>query len=169
MCISTYGSDNIIYMDEPDLKRMYRRGSGWARRGRKIYGRVKGGKNPRTNLIMGIRRKSRQGLAPILFHGSYETLTVLWWMKEHLLKTLTKPSVIVIHLHPVPPHAVDNAPFHPLAKIRALLQQHGHERLPLPKYSPDLKPIENTFGAMKTNWMNATHNTPIDDIVTSNC
>lgn len=60
--------------------------------------------------------KSRQWLAPILFDGSCEGTTVLWWIKEHLLKTLNKPGVIVM----------DNAPFHPKAGIRDLLEKHGH-------------------------------------------
>ncbi|MGH1399581.1 MAG: transposase [Alphaproteobacteria bacterium] len=132
---------------------------GWAERGRKIYSDVRGGKNPRTNLIMAQRRKSKQWLAPILFEGSCEGTTVLWWIKEHLLKALTKPSVIVM----------DNAPFHPCAKIKDLLETHGHKLLCLPKYSPDLNPIEQTFGAIKTNWKNATQDTPLDHIVTCNC
>jgi len=157
--IPEYGSDNIIYFDESGFEEDVRRDAGWAERGRKIYGDVRGGKNPRTNLIMAQRRKSKQWLAPILFEGSCEATTVLWWMKEHLLKALEKPSVIVM----------DNAPFHPKAKIRAMLEEQGHKLLCLPKYSPDLNPIEQTFAAMKTNWKNAQENNTIDTIVTSNC
>ena len=157
--IPVYGSDNIIYFDESGFEQDVRRDAGWAARGHKIYSDVRGGKNPRTNLIMAQRRKSRQWLAPILFEGSCEGTTVLWWIKENLLKTLAKPSVIVM----------DNAPFHPRAKIRDLLEKHGHKLLCLPKYSPDLNPIEQTFAAMKTNWKNAQNNISLDTIVTSNC
>jgi transposase len=136
-----------------------RRDSGWAERGTRIYSDVKGGKNPRTNLIMAQRRKTRQWLAPILFKGSCEGTTVLWWIENHLLRSLTRPSAVVM----------DNAPFHPKAKIRALLEEKGHALLCLPKYSPDLNPIEQTFAAMKTNWKNAHQNIPLDTIVTSNC
>ena len=157
--IPEYGSDNIVYFDESGFEQDVRRDSGWALRGVKIYGDVRGGKNPRTNLIMAQRRKSKQWLTPILFEGSCEGMTVLWWIKKYLLKTLTKPSVIVM----------DNAPFHPKAKIRAMLEEHGHKLLCLPKYSPDFNPIEQSFGAMKTNWKNAQQNTTLDTIVTSNC
>lgn len=157
--IAVYGSDNVIYFDESGFEAEVRRDAGWAERGHKLYGEVRGGKNPRSNLIMAQRRKSRQWLAPILFEGSCEAMTVLWWVKEHLLKTLTKPSVIVM----------DNAPFHPRAKIRDLLEKRGHKLLCLPKYSPDLNPIEQTFAAMKTNWKNALDNMTLDKIVTSNC
>lgn len=157
--IPEYGSDNIIYFDETGFEGDVRRDAGWAERGRKIYGDVKGGRNKRTNLIMAQRRKSKQWLAPILFEGSCEANTVLWWMKDYLLQELTKPSVIVM----------DNAPFHAKRKIREMLAEYGHKLLCLPKYSPDLNPIENTFAAIKINWKNAQHNTSIDSIVTSNC
>lgn len=159
LIIPVYGSDNIIYQDESGFEDDVRRISGWAERGRKIYADVRGGKNPRTNLIMAMRRKSKQWLAPILFEGSCEGATVLQWLEKYLLPALTKPSVIVM----------DNAPFHPKAKIKALLEKQGHKILWLPKYSPDLNPIEQAFAAMKTNWRNAQPNIPLDTIVTSNC
>ena len=157
--IPEYGSDNIIYFDESGFEEDVWRDAGWAMRGTKIFCDVRGGLNPRTNLIMAQRRKSKQWLAPILFEGSCEGTTVLWWMKEHLLQCLTKPSVIVM----------DNAPFHPVKKIRALLEEHGHTLLCLPKYSPDLNPIEQTFGTIKTNWKNKANHINLDTIVTSNC
>ena len=157
--IPEYGSDNIIYFDESGFEKDVKRDAGWAERGRKIYQDVRGKLNPRTNLIMAQRRKSKQWLAPILFEGSCESMTVLWWIKGHLLPCLTQPSIIVM----------DNAPFHPKGKIRALLEESGHTLLPLPEYSPDLNPIENTFSALKTNWKNALPNTTLDSLVTSNC
>jgi len=157
--IIKHGSDNIIYFDESGFETDVKRDAGWAERGRKIYQDVRGKQNPRTNLIMAQRRKSKKWLAPILFEGSCESATVLWWMKEHLLPCLTHPSVIVM----------DNAPFHPKGKIRTLLEENGHTLLSLPEYSPDLNPIENTFSAMKTNWKNAQPDTTLDTIVTSNC
>jgi Transposase and inactivated derivatives len=157
--IPEYGSDNVIYFDESGFEEDVRRDAGWAERGTKIYADVRGGNNPRTNLIMARRRKSGQWLAPILFEGSCEGTTVLWWLKEHLLGALTKPSLIVM----------DNAPFHPRAKIKTLLEEYGHKLLCLPRYSPDLNPIEQTFGAMKTNGKNADEHTTLDSIVTSNC
>lgn len=159
LLIPVYGSDNIIYQDESGFEEDVCRTSGWAERGTKIYADVRGSKNPRTNLIMAQRRKSRKWLAPILFEGTCEGKTVLCWLEHYLLPVLKKPSVIVM----------DNAPFHPKTKIRQLLEKQGHKILWLPKYSPDLNPIEQTFSAMKTKWKNAHKNTTLDTIVTSNC
>ena len=52
---------------------------------------------------------------------------------------LTEPSLIIM----------DNAPFHNKNHIRDLLENKGHTLLPLPKYSPDLNPIEQSFAILK--------------------
>lgn len=83
-----------------------------------------------------------------------EALTVTWWVKEYLLGALQKPSIVIM----------DNAPVHAKSKIRDLLEEHGHKLLCLPKYSPDFNPIEQTFGAMKTNWKNAPNDMPLDKL-----
>ena len=136
--ISSYGSDNIVFFDETGFVDDVRRDSGWAPRGTKIHGNFPGKKQTRTNLIMA--QKGKEFLAPILFEGMCEAITVLWWMKNHLLKALKKPSVIIM----------DNAPIHPKGKIQELLKKHGHVLLCLPPYSPDFNPIEETFGAIDT-------------------
>lgn len=157
--IPVYGSDNVIYFDESGFEADVCRVSGWAEKGKKIYANVRGKRTKRTNLIMAQRRGSGQWLAPILFDGACHSITVLWWIKEYLLKVLKKPSLIIM----------DNAPFHPKAQIAELLEHHGHQLLCLPKYSPDFNPIENSFAAMKTNWINKLPNTTLDAIVTSKC
>ena len=103
-------------------------------------------------------QRGKEWLAPILFEGMCEAVTVVWWIKEHLLKALTKPSVIVM----------DNAPIHPKGKIRKLLEQHGHTLLCLPKYSPDLNPIEQSFAVLKKLWITADRNTKIDNLIMCN-
>jgi transposase len=45
-----------------------------------------------------------------------------------------------------------------------LLENAGHTLLCLPQYSPDLNPIEKTFGALKTNWKNAPNDMPLDKL-----
>ncbi|MCB9982835.1 MAG: transposase [Rhodospirillales bacterium] len=157
--LCAYGSDNIIYFDESGFEEDVRRDAGWAERGIKIYGDVRGGKNTRTNLIMAQRRKKQTMACADLVRRFVRRHNRLVVDQEHLLRTLTKPSVIVM----------DNAPFHPKAKIKAMLEEKGHKLLCLPKYSPDLNPIENTFGAIKTNWKNAEQKTTLDALVTCKC
>ena len=56
-----------------------------------------------------------------------------------LLKELPANQIIVM----------DNASIHKSIKTRELIEGSGHQLLFLPPYSPDLNPIEKTFGAIK--------------------
>ena len=44
---------------------------------------------------------------------------------------------------------MDNAPFHTSKKIRDIIENAGCELLFLPKYSPDLNPIEHWWQKVK--------------------
>ena len=44
---------------------------------------------------------------------------------------------------------MDNAGFHKKDEISKILNAAGHVLLPLPKYSPDFNPIEQSFGLLK--------------------
>jgi hypothetical protein len=98
--ISEYGSENIVYFDETGFEEDVRRDSGWAPRGKKIHASFPGKKQKRTNLLMAQRGK--EWLAPILFEGMCEALTVTWWVKNYLLKALENPSVVVMEKRPHP-------------------------------------------------------------------
>src|SRR5882724_6446852 len=107
------------------------------RRDRKCLAWVSGNNRKATNLIMAQRKK--EWLAPMLFTGSCHTGTVNQWLKHMLLPELTEPSVIVM----------DNARFHNKEQIRNILEKAGHAMLPLPRYSPDFNPIEQSFATIK--------------------
>lgn len=132
-----YGFDNIVYIDETGFKPHTHRPHGWAKRGQRIFGDVVGTKHKNTNLIMA--RRGREWLAPMLFEGACTMNTVNAWVEHALLRELDRPSVVVM----------DNAPVHNKNHIRTVLERHGHALLPLPPYSPDFNPIENTFGTLK--------------------
>ncbi len=135
--IKDYGSNNIVYVDETGFRPHTYRPHGWALRGKKIFGDVVGKKHKNTNLIMAQRNKD--WLAPMLFEGACTMNTVNAWIEQALLKELSKPSIVIM----------DNAPVHNKTWIKNTLEKHGHAFLPLPPYSPDFNPIEQTFGYMK--------------------
>jgi hypothetical protein len=135
--IKKYGSENIVYFDVSGFVSHKGRLSGWAKMGQKLYANVKGKREKRTNLLMAQRGK--EWLAPLVFTGSCTGKTVNIWLEKFLLKELQKPSIIIM----------DNAPVHNKKAIRSLLKKQGHALLPLPPYSPDFNPIEQSFGAMK--------------------
>ena len=153
--IPVYGADTVIYIDETGFWKHAYRPHGWALRGEKIYGDVSGNTRKNVNLIMAQRRK--QLLAPMLFEGSCDHLVVNSWLEETLMPHLQKPSVVIM----------DNASFHKKKEIAAILEKYGHAFLPLPSYSPDFNPIENSFGALKRKREFAPLETPIMDIIKS--
>lgn len=135
--IKSHGKDNIVYFDESGFEKHSYRPHGWAVRGKKVYGDVSGNNRKDVNLIMA--QRGRKWLAPVVFKGSCNTKLVNTWIKDFLLKELDRPSVIVM----------DNARFHKKSDIRAILEKAGHKMLPLPTYSPDFNPIEQSFALLK--------------------
>lgn len=135
--IKQYGSENVVYFDESGFEKEVERSHGWALKGKKIYGDFTGKRYKRTNLLMAQRGK--EWLAPMLFEGSCNANIVNVWLEKMLLKELDNPSIVIM----------DNAAFHQKAHIRKSLEKHGHILLPLPPYSPDFNPIEQTFGILK--------------------
>ena len=132
-----YGSRNIVYFDESGFKAESHRPHGWAKKGEKVYGDISGNNRKATNLIMA--QRGGEWLAPMLFPGSCDTITVDQWIETMLLPELDRPSVIVM----------DNARFHNKEHIAALLENTPHALLPLPRYSPDFNPIEQSFAIIK--------------------
>ena len=155
--IPIYGSTNVVYVDETGFRKHAHRPHGWAPRGQKIYGDVAGCNRKSVNLIMAQRRKEH--LAPMLFERSCDHLVVNTWLEQQLIPLLDKPSVVIM----------DNAPFHKKKEIAAILEKHGHAFLPLPPYSPDFNPIEQTFGVFKRRRNFAPQGTSIDKIILSDC
>jgi len=132
-----YGLDNIVYFDESAFAATCHRRHGWAPKGQKIFAEVQGKRAKKTTLIMGQRRGKY--LAPLLFQGCSEALTIEHWVENCLMPELKSPSVIVM----------DNAPVHRKKRIEEILSRDGHILLPLPPYSPDLSEIEPSFGTLK--------------------
>ncbi len=151
--IPLYGADNIVYMDETGFRKYAYRSHGRAPRGEKIYGDVSGCNRKNINLIMAQRRK--EYLAPMLFESSCDSLLVNTWLKECLIPLLKQPSIVIM----------DNAPFHKKKEIAAILEKHDHVLLPLPPYSPDMNPIEETFGGLKRRRDFAPPGTSLENII----
>ena len=77
--------------------------------------------------------------APCLFDGPINGVVFLAWVRQILVPTL-KPGEIVI---------MDNLGSHRGKAVRAAIRKTGAKLLFLPKYSPDLNPIEQVFAKLK--------------------
>jgi transposase len=148
-----YGSQNIVYFDESGFTSESYRPHGWARIGQKVFSLISGNNRKSTNLIMAQRGK--EWLAPMLFKGSCHTETVNQWIEHMLLPELTQPSVIVM----------DNARFHNKEQMQSILEKAGHTMLPLPRYSPDFNPIEQSFATIKKRRQFTQSGTPIEQLL----
>ena len=154
--IKKYGKENIVYFDESGFEESVVRRYGWSPKGKKIYGDIPGSKQQRTNLIMAQRR--REWLAPLTFDFSCCSEVVDAWIEKMLLPLLIKPSVIVM----------DNASFHKKDSIRQLIKDGGHLLLPLPPYSPDFNPIEESFAILKKRRIAVLPTQTIEEVIVSN-
>nr|CRH08295.1 Conserved protein of unknown function [Candidatus Magnetococcus massalia] len=115
-----------------------------------------GSKRKRPNLIMAQRR--REWLAPMPFERSCNAQVVIEWLRQMLLPMLTEPSVIVM----------DNASFHKKSEIADLLAEHGHVLFPLPPYSPDFNPIEESFAILKKRRFGGAQSLSVDELLSCN-
>ena len=75
----------------------------------------------------------------MLFPGTCNTATFNAWLVQELKPYLNAEAVVVI----------DNASFHKSKETERMVTETGAVLLFLPPYSPDLMPIEQTFGTLK--------------------
>lgn len=76
-----------------------------------------------------------------LIEGSVDQACIEAFITSSLLPKLGLGDILLI----------DNAPVHHMEKINKLLETVGALALPLPKYSPDLSPIEMMWSKIKEN------------------
>jgi len=130
----------------------------WATRGEKVHDKVTGNRFKRESLLLAQSGDYQKFYAPYIFDGTCNTELFNAWLKQMLLKELPSNQVIIM----------DNASIHKNKRTRDLIERAGHILLYLPPYSPDLNPIEKTFGLIKR-WLSAAiKETTLSDIILSN-
>lgn len=123
---------------------------GWGPKGKRLRGTAPQGRW-RTLTFIGALRCD--GLtAPCVFDGPINGLCFRAYVDQILLPTL-KPGDIVI---------ADNLGSHKSKAVRQTIRQAGARLWFLPKYSPDLNPIEQAFAKIK-HWMRLAQRRSIDD------
>ena len=111
---------------------------GWAPRGRRLIDKVPHG-HWKTSTFLAALRCDRVE-APCLFDGPINGERFLAYVTKFLVPTL-KPDDIVV---------ADNLGSHKGKAVRKAIRAAGARLLFLPKYSPDLNPIEQVFAKLKT-------------------
>lgn len=127
----------MIYLDESSINQSVSRDYGYALRGKKIVGKVKGKRTKKLNIIAGLYRKEM--IAPFTYEGNMDTLLFNDYLAKILLPTLEKGNIIIM----------DNASYHKSKETREIIEEKGCQLIYLPPYSPDLNKIENYWAIIK--------------------
>jgi putative transposase len=128
----------LVFIDETWTKTNMTRLHGWAPRGRRLVAKVPHGHWKTSTFLAALRNDRIE--APCLFDGPINGERFLAYVEQFLVPTL-KPNDIVV---------VDNLGSHKGKAVRAAIKDAGAHLLFLPKYSPDLNPIEQVFAKLKT-------------------
>jgi transposase len=110
---------------------------GWAPRGRRLIAKVPHG-HWKTATFLAALRNDRID-APCLFDGPINGERFLAYVEQFLVPTLKHDDIVVL----------DNLGSHKGKAVRNAIRAAGARLLFLPKYSPDLNPIEQVFAKLK--------------------
>jgi transposase len=132
--------DRLVFIDETWAKTNMAPLRGWAPRGERLEAKVPHGHWKTSTFIAALR--SDRVEAPWLLDGPINGESFLLYVEQVLVPTL-KPSDIVI---------MDNLGSHKSKAVRTAIRAVGAKLLFLPKYSPDLNPIEQLFSKIK-HWL----------------
>jgi len=110
---------------------------GWAPRGERLVDKVPQGKWKTATFLAALRNDRIE--APCVFDGPINGERFRAYVQQFLIPTL-KPNDIVV---------LDNVGSHKVKAVRKAVKAAGARLLFLPKYSPDLNPIEQVFAKIK--------------------
>jgi transposase len=126
-----------VFIDETWTKTNMAPLRGWARRGERLIGKVPHRCWKTMTFVAALRHDGIT--APWLLEGAIDGESFRTYVERVLVPTL-HPGEIVL---------MDNLGSHKGKAIRALIRAAGAKLLFLPKYSPDLNPIEQVFAKLK--------------------
>lgn len=137
-----------MFIDETWTKTNMTRLYGWAPRGERLVAKVPQGKWKTATFLAALRNDRIE--APCVFDGPINGERFLAYVEQFLVPTL-KPNDIVV---------LDNLSSHKGKAVRNAIKAAGGRLLFLPKYSPDLNPIEQVFAKLKGFLRKAAPRTP---------
>ena len=128
---------HLVFLDETWAKDNMTRLRGRSRRGQRLIGKVPMGRWQTTTFLAALRIDRMT--APMVLDGPIDGEWFLAYVEQVLCPTLRVGEIVII----------DNLGSHRSDKIRQAIEAQGATLLYLPKYSPDLNPIENAFAKLK--------------------
>lgn len=128
---------HLAFIDETSLKTNMIKQTGWAPRGQRLIDHVPFGHWNTQTFIAALRHDRLD--APWVIKGAIDRIMFDKYIETQLAPTLERGDVVIL----------DNLPAHKSAAAQDMLKAQGNWLLFLPKYSPDLNPIEMAFSKLK--------------------
>ena len=111
---------------------------GWAPRGHRLPAKVPHGRWKTTTFLAALRHD--RIVAPWLVEGPIDGESFRTYVEKVLVPTLHQGDIVIL----------DNLGSHKSKAVRTLIRAAGAKLFFLPKYSPDLNPIEQVFASSNT-------------------
>lgn len=127
----------LVFIDETWAKTNMTRRHGRCRRGTRLIAKVPHGRWRTLTFLAALRCDRIE--APCVIDGPIDGRSFLAYVEQALVPKL-RPADIVI---------MDNLGSHKSQAVRAAIRRAGAKLIFLPKYSPDLNPIEQAFAKLK--------------------
>jgi transposase len=127
----------LVFIDETWTKTNMAPLRGWAPKGKRLKAKVPYGHWNTMTFVAALRHDRIE--APWLLDGPIDGDSFLVYVEQELVPTLKPDDVVVM----------DNLGSHKSKAVRQAIRSVGAKLLFLPKYSPDLNPIEQAFAKLK--------------------
>lgn len=137
----------LVFIDETWTKTNMAPLRGWSPQGQRLQAKVPHGRWTTMTFLAALRHD--RVTAPWLIEGPINGQTFRLYIDEVLIPTLRPGDIVVM----------DNLGSHRSIAIRLALKAVGAKLFFLPKYSPDLNPIEMFFSKLKHGLRNAARRT----------
>jgi transposase len=139
--------ERLVFIDETWTKTNMAPLRGWGPRGKRLPGKVPQRRWKTMTFVAALRLDRID--APWLLEGPIDGETFRTYVARVLLPTLRQGDIVIM----------DNLGSHKGKAVRDLIRSAGAKLFYLPKYSPDLNPIEQVFAKLKHLLRNAAART----------
>jgi transposase len=137
----------LVFIDETSTNTAMVRLRGRCPRGMRLIDHVPHGHWKTITFVAGLR--SRGMVAPLVLDGPMNAPAFFAYLERCLVPTLRRGDTVIM----------DSLPVHRVAGVRELIEAVGAILRYLPKYSPDLNPIEQAFSKLKAHLRKAAART----------
>src|SRR5262249_50204390 len=137
----------LLFIDETCTNTAMVRLRGRALRGERLVDYAPHGAWKTITFVGGLRQRGMT--APFVIEGAMNGPTFLAYVKQCLVPTLRRGEIVLM----------DNLPVHKSAGVAEAIEAASATLIYLPKYSPDLNPIEMAFSKLKAHLRKAAEHT----------